>query len=81
MGLDDPSVVSVLCLLIPPPSMRMHSEPRIVSAVDADDQWSRRGQAIGKRGSRVNHDFYAMHPVPIGDRNDIGDSKLGMEVV
>ena len=61
--------------------MHMHSEPRIASAVDADDEWSRRGFAVGKRGSGVNHDFYAMHPVPIGDRYDIGDRKLGMEVV
>jgi hypothetical protein len=45
----------------------------------ADSQWSRRGQDVGKRGSGVDHDFYAMHPVAIGDRNHIGDSKLGMD--
>ena len=61
--------------------MLMHSVPRIASAVYADDKWSRRGQAVGKRSCGVNHDFYAMHPIPIGDRNDIGDRKLGMEVV
>jgi hypothetical protein len=75
------SGVSGLCLLTLPRSMRMHCEPRIASAVYADDKWSRRGQAVGKRSCGVNHDFYAMHPIPIGDRNDIGDRKLGMEVV
>jgi hypothetical protein len=59
----------------------MHQDT--VSATADSAEWSVEPAWTSYWSDGVDHDFYAMHPVTIGDRNEIGDSKLelGMDVL